>query len=284
MSRYKNMIKHDRLLFVVGSLILSFIWSYVEAKPKDSDIVTEINGQALTVKQFNDRYQWYMDRFKFKMPKKDFLKNLIDLELSSQEAIKRGLDKDPKMLYDTKILLSQHLLEKEVYQKFEALQISDRDLKKYFEQSPEIKASHILFKLDPKADKAQEEKIRKEAQAVLKRAQAGENFAELAKKYSEGPSAKNGGDLDYFTRENMVPEFSDVAFKLKKVGNLSDLVRTKYGFHIIKLTGIRDFKSADKRRLQNQVKTQKQKEIYEGFFANLKKNAKIVVNEKLIED
>lgn len=278
------MIKHDRLLFVVGSLILSFIWSYVEAKPKDSDIVTEINGQALTVKQFNDRYQWYMDRFKFKMPKKDFLKNLIDLELSSQEAIKRGLDKDPKMLYDTKILLSQHLLEKEVYQKFEALQISDRDLKKYFEQSPEIKASHILFKLDPKADKAQEEKIRKEAQAVLKRAQAGENFAELAKKYSEGPSAKNGGDLDYFTRENMVPEFSDVAFKLKKVGNLSDLVRTKYGFHIIKLTGIRDFKSADKRRLQNQVKTQKQKEIYEGFFANLKKNAKIVVNEKLIED
>jgi len=62
------------------------------------------------------------------------------------------------------------------------------------------------------------------------------------------------------------------------------LVRTKYGFHIIKLTGIRDFKSADKRRLQNQVKAQKQKEIYEGFFAKLKKNAKITVHENLIED
>ena len=85
------------------------------------------------------------------------------LKLSGESLMgDRNFGIDPKMLYDTKILLSQHLLEKEVYQKFEALQISDRDLKKYLEQSPEIKASHILFKLDPKADKAQEEKVRKE--------------------------------------------------------------------------------------------------------------------------
>ena len=276
----------QKALFFILSVTLSVatLSFSLQAKPKDTDIIAEINGQALTVKQFNDRYQWYVDRFKFKMPKKDFLKNLIDLELSSQEAIKRGLDKDSKMLYDTKILLSQHLLEKEVYQKFETLKVSDRDLKKYFEKSPEIKASHILFKLDPKADKPKEEEMRKKAEEVLKKARAGEDFETLAKKYSEGPSAKNGGDLDYFTRDSMVPEFSEVAFKLKKVGDLSDLVRTKYGFHIIKLTGIRDFKSADKRRLQNQVKSQKQKEIYEGFFSNLKKNAKITINENLIED
>ena len=97
-----------------------------------------------------------------------------------------------------------------------------------------------------------------------------EDFTELAKKYSEGPSAKNGGDLDFFTRDSMVPEFSEVAFKLKKVGDVSDLVRTKYGYHIIKLTGVRDFKSADKRRLENQIRVQKQKEIYEGFFSKLK--------------
>lgn len=266
-------------------LVLSFMICFsLHAKPKDTDIVANINGQTLTVKQFNERYQWYVDRFKFKMPKKDFLKNLIDLELSSQEAVRRGLDKDPKMLYDTKILLSQHLLEKEVYKKFEAIQISDRDLKKYFDTSPEIKASHILFKLDPKADKAKEEDVRKKAEEILKKARAGEDFSELAKKYSEGPSAKNGGDLDYFTRDSMVPEFSKVAFSLKKIGEISDLVRTKYGFHIIKLISIRDFKSADKRRLQNQVKAQKQKEIYERFFSALKKNAKVTIHENLIED
>ena len=266
-------------------IVLSFMISVsLQAKPKDTDTVVDINGASLTVKQFNERYQWYVDRFKFKMPKRDFLKNLIDLELSSQEAVKRGLDKDPKMLYDTKILLSQHLLEKEVYKKFDAIQVSDRDLKKYFEKSPEIKASHILFKLDPKVDKTKEEEVRKKAEEVLKKVRAGEDFSELSKKYSEGPSAKNGGDLDYFTRDSMVSEFSEVAFKLKKIGDISDLVRTKYGFHIIKLTGIRDFKSADKRRLQNQVKAQKQKEIYEGFFAKLKKNAKITVHENLIED
>jgi len=251
---------------------------------KPTQVVAEVNGQAITLEQFNQRYNWYVERFKFKMPKKEFLKNLIDLEVSSQEAMKQGVSNEEKMKYDYKVLLSQHLLEKEVYGQFDKIKISDRDLKKSFKESPEIRASHILFKLEANADAKKEEEIKKKAQEILDKIKKGEDFTELAKKYSEGPSAKNGGDLDFFTRDSMVPEFSEVAFKLKKVGDVSDLVRTKYGYHIIKLTGVRDFKSADKRRLENQIRVQKQKEIYEGFFSKLKKNAKITINESLIQD
>lgn len=245
-----------------------------------SNVVVNINGKPITLTEFNERYEWYVEKFKFKVSKKEFLKNLIDLELTSQEALKKGLDQDKKLQYDIKILLSQHLLEKEVYSKFDKLKISEKDLKKYFKQSPEIRVSHILFKVD---EKTNEEQVKKKALSVLEKAKAGEDFSELAKKYSEGPSAKNGGDLDYFTKDSMNSEFSDAAFNLKKVGEISPLVKSKYGYHIIKLTQIRDFKSADKRRLEYQVKSQKQKELYDTFFERLKKTAQIQVNEKLLE-
>jgi peptidyl-prolyl cis-trans isomerase D len=98
--------------------------------------------------------------------------------------------------------------------------------------SPEqISASHILFKLEGK----DEAEVRKQAEAVLKRARSGEDFAALAKQFSEDESNNTtGGSLGEFGRGTMVPEFDQAAFALKP-GQLSDLVKTSFGFHIIKL-------------------------------------------------
>jgi peptidyl-prolyl cis-trans isomerase D len=99
-------------------------------------------------------------------------------------------------------------------------------------QTPEqIRASHILLKTEGK----DEATVRKQAEDVLKQVKAGADFAGLAKKYSEDEGSKaNGGDLDYFGRGRMVPEFETAAFALQP-GQTSDLVKTQYGFHIIKL-------------------------------------------------
>jgi len=95
----------------------------------------------------------------------------------------------------------------------------------------QVRASHILFKTDGKDDAA----VKAKAEDVLKQAKGGADFAELAKKYSEDESsAKNGGDLDYFGKGRMVPEFDQVAFTLQP-GQISDLVKTQFGYHIIKL-------------------------------------------------
>ena len=107
----------------------------------------------------------------------------------------------------------------------------------------QIRASHILFKTEGKDDAA----VKAKAEEVLKQAKAGADFAELAKKYSEDEaSAKNGGDLDYFGKGKMVPEFEQVAFAMTP-GQISDLVKTQYGYHIIKLT---DKKPATTKTLQ----------------------------------
>lgn len=248
------------------------------------NVIAVVNGQEITRQDFEKRHQWYTERYKFKVPAEQFLRNLVELELAYQEALNRKLEKDEKFQYDYKVLLSQYLLEREVYKKFENLNLSDDELKKYFESSPEIRASHILFKVDPKAAPEEVEKVKAKAKEVLKKVKAGEDFKKLAVKYSDGPSAKNAGDLDYFSRDSMVAEFSKAAFALKNVGDVSDLVRTQYGFHIIKLTGIRKFKEADKKRLQTQALANRQREIYETFFEGLKKNASIAINQPLLEE
>jgi len=106
----------------------------------------------------------------------------------------------------------------------------------------QVRASHILLKTEGKDDAA----VKAKAEDVLKQARAGGDFAELAKKFSEDTdSAKNGGDLDYFGRGRMVPEFDQAVFAMQP-GTISDLVKTQYGYHIIKLV---DKKNATTRPL-----------------------------------
>jgi peptidyl-prolyl cis-trans isomerase D len=111
-------------------------------------------------------------------------------------------------------------------------------------QTPEqVRASHILLKTEGKDEAA----VRKQAEDLLKQAKAGGDFAALATKYSEDEGSKeNGGDLDYFGRGRMVGEFENVAFTLQP-GQISDLVKTQYGFHIIKVA---DKKPATTRSLE----------------------------------
>jgi peptidyl-prolyl cis-trans isomerase D len=121
---------------------------------------------------------------------------------------------------------------------------ADGDLEKYyrrhldqFEIQEQVKAAHILIKVDPKASAEQRAARRKLAEKVLDEAKAGKDFAELARKYSDDPgSAAKGGDLGYFPRGTMVKPFEQAAFSLKP-GELSGIVESPFGFHIIKSEG-----------------------------------------------
>jgi peptidyl-prolyl cis-trans isomerase D len=118
-------------------------------------------------------------------------------------------------------------------------QVPPEDVRREYDQNQEqystpeqVRASHILFKTEGKDETA----VRKQAEAVLKRARAGEDFAKLANQYTEEEIGKTrGGDLDFFGRGQMAKEFEDAAFALKP-GEISDIVKTQFGLHIIKAT------------------------------------------------
>ena len=121
-----------------------------------------------------------------------------------------------------------------------AITVPDADIAAFYQQNlaqyqtPEqVRASHILFKTEGKDENA----VKAQAEDVLKKAKApGADFAALAKQYSEDEIEQGtiGGDLDYFGRGRMVPEFEQAAFAMK-AGDISDLVKTAFGFHIIKV-------------------------------------------------
>lgn len=121
-------------------------------------------------------------------------------------------------------------------------QVSDADLKAQYQQNIQqyevpnrVHAEHILLMTVGKTTEAEIEEVHQKAEDVLKQAKKGTNFEELAKKYSEDPGSKDkGGDLGWITQGQTVPEFEKTAFGLDK-GKISDLVKTQYGFHIIKV-------------------------------------------------
>jgi peptidyl-prolyl cis-trans isomerase D len=126
------------------------------------------------------------------------------------------------------------------------VKVTDQDIEEFYQlhqddyrEPKKVRARHILFRIAERAKTAEIQEILDRAKKVLALARKGDNFAELARKYSEDSTAAKGGDLGYFKSGDMVKPFADSAFSLKK-GEISDLVRTRYGIHIIKVEDIKE--------------------------------------------
>ena len=172
------------------------------------------------------------------------------------------------------------------------LKISDEEMKKYYEEhkadyyKDEVKASHILISTvddnGKELSEAKKKEAKKKAEEVLKKAKSGEEFSELAKEYSDDSgSAANGGDLGYFTKGQMVQPFEEAAFSLKS-GEISGLVESEYGYHIIKV-----YDKIDKQLTFDEVKDEIKKTLTEDKYMEsieaITKKAKVEKNESVIK-
>ena len=170
------------------------------------------------------------------------VKNFYITEVAVNRAKKSGLYDTPKMqalidkaIADTvlKEMYQQYLDKAMAGKKFEGLaQDQYKAYPEKYKNPPEVSASHILLDFNKKC----KEDVRVLAEKIRKQLLDGADFKELVKKYSDDPSArKNKGDLGYFAKQRMVKEFSDAAFALKKIGDISPVIESKFGFHIIRL-------------------------------------------------
>jgi peptidyl-prolyl cis-trans isomerase C len=215
------------------------------------------------VKRNNQRGQ-QIPETQMAMMKNQILDSLIDAELLFQESKKKGIKVKPEEVSDQlqkikqrypnedefKKRLSeagfkesdvrkqiergmaiQQLIDKEVADK---VKISDEETKSFYDKNPQffqqpeqVQASHILIKVDAAAPDDQKATARKKIEAVQQKVQKGEDFAALAKTYSEGPSGPRGGDLGYFRRGQMVKPFEEAAFRLKP-NETSEIVETQF--------------------------------------------------------
>jgi peptidyl-prolyl cis-trans isomerase C len=183
-----------------------------------------------------------------------------------------------------KEIVINNLIEKEVVAK---VTVTDAEAKKFYDENKDkfkreesARASHILIGVDEKASAEDKKKAKEKAESIRKKIAAGEDFATLAKKESTCPSASRGGDLGFFSKGQMVPEFEKAAFALKP-GEVSNVVETKFGYHIIKLqekkpAGTVTFDEA-KKNIEGYLKSQKVREGVNAYLDKLRKQAKIEI-------
>jgi len=149
----------------------------------------------------------------------------------------------------------------------------------YFKKPEQIRASHILIKVDPQATPQQKEDARREIKKIQQKLKDGEDFAGLARQFSQGPSSARDGDLGYFGHGRMVKPFEDAAFVLKP-GEVSDIVETQFGYHLIKMV---DKKPAEtiayeqaSAQIEQFLKREKVRKEVRVVVDDLKRGAKIV--------
>jgi peptidyl-prolyl cis-trans isomerase C len=200
--------------------------------------------------------------------KENVLSFLIDMKIVSKEAEdKKIADRDDfktRLAFARNRLLMDNLLAVEG-----KAATTDENMKKVYEEAAkqisgeqEVHARHILVETEDQAKKIEDE---------LKK---GADFAELAKKESKDPGASDGGDLGFFTKEQMVPEFSTAAFALEP-GKISDPVKTQFGWHIIKVEEKRTRKAPDFEQVKPQIETYVVRKAQADYVAKLRTAAKV---------
>ena len=191
-----------------------------------------------------------------------------------------------------KFQFARDLANTNLQEKFEKdTKISEDEMKKYYEENKDdfytdtVKASHILLKtIDDDGKELSEDKkkeAKKKAEEALKKVKSGEDFAKVAKEYSEDSSASSGGELGTFGRGKMVTEFENAAFAMK-AGEISDIVETEYGYHIIKVTDRVD-KQETYDDVKDKIKSTLASEKYTEYVEKLKKDSTIEEKEDVVK-
>jgi peptidyl-prolyl cis-trans isomerase C len=214
--------------------------------------------------------------------KHDYLVSyLTDMILIAQAAEQKHVQDDPDFkrhaAFARNKVLMEVLLQTEGKKALtdQALRAVYDDAAKQMGDEEEVHARHILFRVatpaDDKASKEAEDKVK----AVIERLKKGEDFAKLANELTEDPSGrKDGGDLGYFTKDQMVPEFSTVAFKLDK-GSISDPIKTQFGWHVLKVEDKRKRQPPEFDKVKPQLETFVERKAQMELVNKLRADAKI---------
>jgi peptidyl-prolyl cis-trans isomerase C len=270
-----------KILLILGSLFLTVLFMQANVFAEDEAVVAKIGDKKITTKDFK-RITDYFDLERQKMLetnpqlKETVLKQFIQSIVISDLAKQKGFDKNPEIREQLQFFsdnfLANEYLKREIAEK---ITVSDDELKSYYDthtdefKAPEmIKARHILVKVEDTASEDEKKKGKEKAEMYLKKIKEGEDFAKLASEVSDDPGSKaKGGDLGFFPKGRMVKPFEDAAFSLKP-GEVSGLVETQFGFHIIKVEEKKDstvetFDAVKDRLRQKLLQDRMRKEVTE---------------------
>lgn len=259
---------------------LAVACALVAAAPLDglaqdkSEVLGSVNGQPITRQDLDLTLNDLNDQFGQMPPEQRdgaALTALIDIRALAKKAEDAGLDETEEFKRELEFM-RQRALHNAFFVKEVLGKITDEDVRARYDQEiaatppeNEVRARHILL--------ASEE----EAKAVIAELDAGADFETLAKEKSTGPSGPGGGDLGYFTRGRMVPEFEDAAFALDVGSYTKEPVQTQFGWHVIKVEDKRAVQPPAFAEVENQIRSVLMQERYFDILGKLREEAEIEI-------
>lgn len=279
-------MRQKKTSFVLFALIAC---SLFQLNSHAANELAKINGKVITLEEFNSKYKENQKFFSLTPPSKEnFLNDLVRRELGIQAAKKMALEKDPEIQERINTVLYHAYVEKKLAPTIAKIQVTNDELENYYKKNPEIRTSHIFIQLRPDANATEEkaalEKIKKIQSTLNSSLKEGKgNFSDIARTYSEGIAAPAGGDIDYQTKDKLDPTYYKTALGLGKVGQISPIIRTQFGYHIVKLTGIREFKDVDRGLYKRLIFDEKRTQLFNGFMDKLQQQSAVTINKSLIK-
>ena len=242
------------------------------AKAADDPVVAVVNGYEILMsdilnrrQQLGPQAQQYPIHLLFNL----ILQDMISVRLVADEARKQGYDKESQVRR-TVSQIEDQILQQELMSRYVKDNMTDDAVKarydRFLKENPpldEVRARHILVETE------------EQARAVIVRVGKGEDFARLAQEVSTGPSGKVGGDLGYFTREKMVPEFSAAAFEMRPGDVTKSPVKTQFGWHVIKIEDRRTQEAPSYAQAEGQMREQVQEQLKQEYVSELREKAKV---------
>lgn len=249
-----------------------------------NDVVAAVGNKQITVKDFNEKYDEVMKQTINPPAKELFLEDLIRYEIGVQEAAKKNLQDDPIVKERIRQETYRGLIERELGKKISEIKVTDAEMQAYYKKSPELRTSHILIEFRPDANADQKKAAKDRANEILAEVSKGKrSFEEYVGLYTDDIlSKKTGGDVGWQTALTLVPAYYQAALAMK-MNEVRGLIETQYGFHIIKKTGLRPYAEANKRTIRAAVFDEKRKQIFDAYFAQLKKQYPVKINKDKIK-
>jgi len=271
-------------IYIISSVILISVIGCGKS-PEKGEVLVQIGDMKVTVSDFNERIANLPRRYQnvIKRRKKGFLQEFINDILLYQEAVRQGLNKDKDVLKvideARKKILIARLLKDRID---DTIEISDEEIEGYYNNNknkymlPEVlRVSHILVP------------TREQAEVIVKELENGASFEETARAKSVDPTAQNGGDIGYFPRGQLIPEFERACVEIK-VDETAGPVKTKLGYHIVKLTDRKEPAQKPLTQVKEEIRstlyTAKRREKFNRLLNDLTEKTKIEINEKALEE
>ena len=250
-----------------------------------AQVVATVGNSKITLDDFTKRYEEIKKQAINPPAPEVFLEDLIRYEIGLQEAEKLKIQEDPVVKEEIRRVIYKGMVEKSIGKSVENIKVNEAEMRKFYKDNPELRTSHILIEVKEGATPAQFSEAEKRATEIYNEVKKSNRpFEELVKLYTDDTVGKNtGGDIGYQSKVTLVPTYYDAANSMK-LNEIRGLIRSRYGFHIIKLTGKRSYQQANKLQIRAAVFDEKRKVIFDKYFEGLKSKYPIKKDAKLIKN